>query len=265
MDEIEQIEVVHIRMGENEQRIDYENEGIEDLARSIQRLGMLNPIMVRDKGDYYEIIAGHRRYLAARTLNLTQVPAIIKDSEFHQDKEVTFAENYYRKDLSPVELAGAIKDMYVSGKSRIDEIARCFNKSEDWVKRQIAICDWPEDILGALHNGKINISAGNNLAFVTDRDYRVFLLRNAIEQGATARTTAAWLQAWQAMQPAEQAIEAEPVPGKAAQQPIAPQAPCLFCGEILPVNMMSHVPLCGHCIQFLRTDGQEIIRAMKGT
>ena len=78
---------------------------------------------------------------------------------------------------------------------------------------------------------------------------------NAVEQGATARTTSAWLQAFRNMQPQEEAITAEPVAGATPQAPAVPQAPCFCCSQVYPVNEMSHVPVCGQCVQILRQGG----------
>jgi len=119
----------------------------------------------------------------------------------------------------------------------------------------IAIAGWQADVLEAIHECKLSVSAASNLAVVTDDSYRIFLVRNAVEQGATARTTASWLQAWRAMQPQEEAITSEPAPAGPVSVPMVPQAPCLCCAQMFKVNEMSHVPVCGACIQIIRQVG----------
>jgi len=208
--------------------------------------------VVGDDGDGLHLIAGHRRFMAAKLAGLELIPCIVRTSEEAVDSEITFAENFFRKDLSPVELAAAIKDVHENGKMSLQELQRGFNKSYHWVQRMIAICGWPADVLEAIHNEKLSVSAGSNLAIVTDDSYRSFLVRNAVEQGATARTTASWLQAWRAMQPAEEAITSEPVEGRAAPVPAIPQAPCFICSEVYKVNEVSHVPICGDCIKLIK-------------
>lgn len=255
MTEIIEIPIGKIKVGEHEQRLEMEDEGIEDLARSIGRLGVIVPLHVKPVGDTFTLVCGHRRLRAAGKAGLEKLPCIVVDAEESQEGEISFAENFFRKDLSPLELACAIKDAYNKATITVKELAAGFHRSEHWVQRMMAVADWPDDVLEAIHNDRLSVSAASNLACVTDDSYRVFLVRNAVEQGATARTTASWLQAWRVMQPQEEAITSEPLIGRAVPQPATPQAPCLSCAQIFPVNQMSHVPMCGACIQVIRQAG----------
>jgi len=255
MDQISEINIGKIKVGEHAQRIDPEDPDTVELAASIGRVGIINPLSVVKAGDLFSLLSGHRRLVAARIAGKATVPCIVRSSGKAVDAEVTFAENFFRKDLSPIELSCAIKDIIDQEIMTVEELAAGFHRKPYWVGRMVAICDWPADVQEAIHEKAVSISAGSNLALVTDDTYRAFLVRNAIEQGATARTTAAWLQAWQAMQPAEVAITAEPVPAGTVPVPLVPQAPCLCCSQLFKVNEMSHVPVCGACIQLLRTVG----------
>jgi len=255
MHEITEVLIKEIKAGEHDQRLETEDPDIPELAASILRIGIINPLILVAADDGLHLIAGHRRLVAARLAGLRVVPCIVRTSEKAVDSEITFAENFFRKDLSPIELAGALKDCMLRGTMTISELAAGFHRSEHWVRSMIAIGDWPSDVQEAIHVKAISVSAASNLALVTDPAYRSFLVRNAAEQGATARTTAAWLQAFQAMQPPEQAITAEPVPAGPAQVPLVPQAPCLCCAQQFPVNQMSHVPVCGACIRIIRQVG----------
>jgi len=255
MQEIVEILIGRIKVGEHEQRLDLEDEGIAELAASIKRIGLISPLVVVEVGDEMRLLTGHRRLVAARMAGKERVPCIVRSSEKALDSEISFAENFFRKDLSSVELAGAISDCIEKGTMTFEELAAGFHRTVHWVMRMKAICAWPADVLGAIHNEQISVSAASNLVCVTDDSYRMFLVRNAVEQGATARTTAAWLQAWRAMQPQEEAITAEPVDGSYKILPAVPQSPCLCCSQIFPVNRMSHVPVCPACVQIIRKVG----------
>ena len=255
MQNIVEIPIGKIEAGDHELRLDMEDEGIEDLARSISRLGVLVPLHVRAVGDTFSVICGHRRLRAARKAGMEKLPCFVVDAKEDKTRETSFAENFFRRDLSPIELAAAIKDVLSREIMTVDELAAGLHRSTYWVGKMQAMCDWPADVQEAIHEGQISVSAAANLALVTEPVYRNFLVRNAVEQGATARTTAAWLQAWQTMQPAEEAITAEPVPAGAPPIPLVPQAPCLCCAQQFPVNQMSHVPVCGACIQIIRQVG----------
>lgn len=252
MANVEQIKLSRIEAGTNEQRMDMDLEDLAGLAKSIKRLGVLVPVVVVKRGDNYELVAGHRRLAAAYIAKLETIPAIIREASEATKKEITFAENYFRQDLSPVELACAIGDILDKQAMGVEEIAEGFGKKPHWVKKMAAIRDWPPDVLQGMHGGGLSIGAAANLAVIPDDNYRQFLVTQAVESGATARATAAWLQAYRALEPAEAAVQAEPVPGQPAQQPMAPKAPCLGCSEIFPVNEMSHVPMCGGCIKAIR-------------
>ena len=252
MEEHKEVPIEKIKVGEHEQRIEIPTQSLDGLSSSIGRLGLLYPLLVRRSDDGYMLLEGHRRLAACRRLGLKTVRCNITDAEPDKAAELAFAGNFFREDLSQVELAAAIADCYKTGKMSIVELAAGFHRSEHWVQSMIAICDWPGEVLEAIHRGGVSVSAANNLAQVTDGNYREFLVRNAVEQGATARTTAAWLQAWRSMQPAEEAVQAEPVQGQPPAQPLAPQGPCFCCAQVFPVNMMSHVPMCGPCVQVIR-------------
>ena len=255
MANIEEIPIREIKAGEHAQRLEKEDSDIDGLAASIRRLGVLVPLILEKEGDSFQVVCGHRRLLAAKRAGLSSVPCIVQDSVEVRAGEVTFAENFFRKDLSPVELACALKDCLDREEMKVEEIAAGFHRSQHWVHSMIAIAGWPADVQEAIHNKSISVAAASNLALVTDKEYRLFLVRNAWENGATAHTTAAWLQAWRAMQPAEEAILAEPVGVSHTKDALIPQAPCICCGQVFKVNELSHVPTCGACIMIIRQIG----------
>jgi len=255
MKEIVEIPIGKIKAGEHEQRLEQTDNAIDELAASIRKFGILVPLIVNSSDDQYVLIAGHRRLQAAKMAGLSSVPVVLRAGNTAENLQVSFAENFFRKDLSSVELACAIKDSYNKDTLTVKELAAGFHRSEHWVQRMMAVADWPDDVLEAVHNERLSVSAASNLVCVTDDSYRGFLVRNAVEQGATARTTAAWLQAWRNMQPPEEAITSEPVSMGTHQTPMVPQAPCLCCAQLFKVNEMSHVPVCGACIQIIRQVG----------
>lgn len=255
MQKVEEIEIEKIKAGEHEQRLEKEDDGIAALAASIRRIGIISPLVVTDGCDGLHLIAGHRRLVAAKLAGKDRVPCIVRRPEGAVDSEITFAENFFRKDLSPVELACSLKDCLDKETMPIVDLAHGLQRSVHWVQSMVAIAGWPTDVQEVVHNEGLSVSAASNLACVTDDTYRAFLVRNGVEAGATARTTASWLQAWRAMQPAEEAITLEPAEAISAVAPMIPQAPCLCCGEIFPVDRMSHVPMCGECIKMIRQAG----------
>lgn len=253
--DVQNVPLEKIKVGEYAQRVEVEDEGIVELAESIRRVGMLVPVVVCRRDDCFVLVAGHRRIAAARSAGLQDVPAVVREAEGASAKEVSFAENLFRKDLSPIELAAAIKDCLDQKTLTIDELAAGLHRSCHWVQAQIGLLAWPDEVLEAIHNGKISVTAASNLAMVHDDVYREFLVRQAVENGATARATAAWLQAWRAQAPASEAITREPVPAGERAMPAVPQAPCIVCANVFRTDELSHVPVCVHCIRTIRNLG----------
>lgn len=254
--DVQNIALEKIEVGSYAQRVDPNDDTIDELAASIRRVGVLVPLIVRSEGDKYILIAGHRRRLAAMRVGLAEVPCIVRDSSKAESSEVAFAENLFRQDLSAVEMAAGMKDCLDAGTLNIDELAAGLHRTVNWVRSQVSLLAWPSDVLEVIHNGKLSVSAASNLALVTEDVYRDFLLRQAVENGATARATAAWLQAWQSMAPAEEAITREPVEAGERRIPAVPQAPCIVCSNVYRTDELSHVPVCMHCIRTIRNIGQ---------
>lgn len=252
MKEIHTIPLSKIVVGEHEQRLAYDDEDIEGLAASIKRLGLMYPIVVEIHKDGFKVVEGHRRRLAVTKLGWTEVECFIADYGGVDNVEIAFAGNFFRKELSPIELAGAIADAHKDGGLSIEQLSAGFHKTENWVRRMIAVMTWPGDVQQAVHAKLMSLSAAANLALIEDPVYREFLLGNAVDGGCTARTTASWLQAWRLMKPATEASTSEPVEGTRQQAPAVPQAPCFCCAQLFTVDMVSHVPVCGACIQIIR-------------
>lgn len=248
MQNIKAISIHKIRVGEHEQRFEDEDPEIFGLSQSIQRVGLLDPLCVTESGDGYLLVAGHRRMEACKRIGLEVVPCMVVVGDEATKREITFAENFFRKDLTPIEQAAAIANEVREKRMTVEQLAAGFRKTTDWIRRQIAICGWPEDVLDAIHTGNLSIAAASNLAVITEDFYRKTLVRQAVENGVTARTTSAWLQAWRSMLPPQEAIEQEPVDPDAPQVPMVPQAPCLVCLHTFRVDELSHVPLCSNCI-----------------
>lgn len=257
MEAIQEIPVEKIQVGSHAQRMEGEDEGVDELAGSISRIGLISPLVVVPDGDYFRLVAGHRRLKACKKLGAKAVQCLVEETGQVGEREVSFAENFFRKDLTPIETAAGIKDTLDQGIMDAPGVAAALHRSVEWIQRMVALLAWPADVLEAIHAGWLSVSAAHNVALIEDDTYRAFLLRNAQDSGATARTTAAWLQAWRSMAPAEEAVGASPVAGEVRTTPMVPQAPCLCCSQVFRTDQLSHVPVCSGCIQAIRSIGSQ--------
>ncbi len=255
MAEIVEIPVEKIDVGDNALRMEFDDEEVSDLAASIRRIGVIVPLVVAAVGDRFSLVAGHRRLKAAANAGLATVPCIVrKDSESGR-REVSFAENLFRTDLTPIEVAAGIKDILKNETMTLEELAKAVHRSTHWIAHMLDMLTWPDDVLQAIHDGWLSVAAGANIALINDDTYRGFLLKNAHEGGATARTTAAWLQAWCSMEPVEVAVNREPGPADAASIPAIPQAPCICCMQVFRTDELAHVAICTGCVAAIRGVG----------
>lgn len=258
-----QKKVVHIaaeklESGKYDIRADVNDDGIAALAASIGRVGVLVPLLVSSEGDKFIVVAGHRRLCAARMAGLSELPCIAVPAEDDRNKELSLAENIFRKNLSPMEEAAAIKDWLDIGRSGIPFIAEAMKRTPDWVKSRLDLLDWPDELQAAIHQGIISVSSARNLAQITDDAYRGSLVIMAIENGATARTTAAWFQAWQAARPLAEAATVEPVPGRPVTAPVVPFSPCTCCETQIQSDKMPFMPICMDCLGDVKELGRQL-------
>jgi len=249
---VEKISLKDVEFGENNIRLVVGEEEIHALKRSMIRIGLIQPITVKKVGDKYEVIAGHRRTQAAKELNWSYIDAIVKDEEPQKEAEICLTENLTRMELSPMEISARIEQLSGEKKYTLEEIAQMCNHSKEWVRRYWAITQWPAELQSAVHNRLLSIAAAENLAVIPDETYRNFLIRNAVESGATARTTAAWRQGYESMVPAEAAVELEGAASIGVSQPMIPQIPCMICGGVFRMDAVTHAPICVSCCNDLR-------------
>lgn len=259
MVEVEKIDDSDYQMREN--RMD---DTFEELVSSIRRDGVLVPILLYGYGDSFRVVAGHRRYKAAVEIGLGKVPAYIHEGAETSGWSGAFAENLFRKDLSPIELAGSIVDCIKSGDFSPERLARMLGRSESWVNEMVNVAGWSANVQEAVHRGLLSLSAGRNLAMIEDTVHREMLVNYAIDNGATARVTAAWLQAWRAGRSVEQPDEIEPEPGRESVPRLEPYTPCIICGRQQKMIELRYLPICNLCTETVLELSRQLGRSASG-
>lgn len=252
MAEVKDVPVGDVKDDAYQSRASMDPDRVNELVASIGRVGLINPLVVVREGDAYSVVAGHSRLAALRKLGWAVVPCIIRQDDPVHASEVAVVDNLFRQDLTPVEVACAVTDLVDRNLMDVTQIAAAMHRSEHWVQRQVDITHWPADVQAAVHSRKLSVAAAANLAVVTDGEYREFLVRNALESGATARTTAAWLQAWRSMLPREESVAAEPGPAGTSPAPAIAQAPCFCCAQLYRPDGMAYVAVCPECVSAIR-------------
>jgi ParB family transcriptional regulator, chromosome partitioning protein len=150
-------------------RKDFDEEGIEELASSIQEKGIIQPLVVRKGESGYEIIAGERRWRAAQRVGLTKVPVIIKEASDREALELALVENLQREDLNPVEEAAAYEQLIEDFGLTHDEISKRIGKERSTISNQLRLLKLPDEIKQALVRGEI--TAGHARAILSLQSY----------------------------------------------------------------------------------------------
>ncbi len=255
---LEHVKRSKIRDDEYLMRSNKDDEAFIDLVSSIKRVGILVPLLLSKNGDGFSVVAGHRRFRAAVAANLSDVPAYVFEGKEGPGWEAAIAENMFRQDLSAVEEAAAIEDCLTSGVYDEVQLANVMGRSVSWIRDRREIVNWPDDITFAIHSGRISVGAARNLCQIGDDAHRSLLVAYAVDNGATARTTAAWLQAFRASIPIADPGDVEPGEGRSALPPIVPYTPCVVCGDKKEMGKLSYMPVCPGCSEIVATVAREV-------
>lgn len=167
----------------------FDDTALDSLAESIRTHGIINPILVRKKEDKYEIIAGERRYRAAKKIGLTEVPVIVKNADEQQMAELALIENIQRQGLSPIEEAKSYEEIMRIGNQTQEKLAERLGKSQSAIANKIRLLSLPQEIQDALANKKISERHARSLITVKEKEKQLELLDRIINEKLTVKET----------------------------------------------------------------------------
>jgi len=151
------IPVDQIDVNPNQPRKLFDSKALNELAASIQTSGVIQPIVVRRHGDSYQLIAGERRWRAARQAGLTRIPAVVRDATDAQSLEIALVENLLREDLNPMEEAEAYQKLLAQFGWTQDELARRVGLDRSSVANALRLLRLPEPIQADLRGGRLTM------------------------------------------------------------------------------------------------------------
>jgi ParB family chromosome partitioning protein len=188
--ELRELPVELLRPNPSQPRTRFDADGLAALASSIETSGVVQPLLVRPLHDgSYELVAGERRWRAARQAGLEKVPAIVRDSEQSERLQVALIENMVREDLNPVEEARACAALIDELGVSKEDLARRVGRSRPAVSNLIRLLDLPDELLGLLESGELSEGHGRALLAARGNDVRRQLGREAAKQGWSVRET----------------------------------------------------------------------------
>lgn len=181
------IDINDIKPNENQPRKLFDKEKIEELAESIRAHGIIQPLVVRPSGKYYEIVAGERRWRAARIAELSTVPCIIREFTDEENMLVAIIENMQREDLNPIEEAEGLNEMIrVYGLTQ-EEVSKSVSKSRPYITNALRLLKLPTSVQDLVIEGKMTTGHARALVNVTDAKLRDTICKKVVEDGISVR------------------------------------------------------------------------------
>lgn len=176
-----------IKPNQFQPREHFSDEALQDLVQSIKEKGVIQPVLVRQQGEHYELIAGERRYRAAKSLNLNEIPAIVREVEDQASLELSLIENIQRQDLNPIEEARAYQ--YLSAKFNLtqDRLSEVLGKSRAAVANIVRLLKLPHEIQEELKSGRISFAHGRALLELEDLNQQRRLCQEVITNRLSVR------------------------------------------------------------------------------
>ena len=232
---------------EDQVRTDITLEVLQGLADSIKQHGIVTPLIVLEKGDKYEVVAGHRRYLASKMVNLSVLPCIVRELDQHGQDMVKLHENFFREDVNPIDEARYFVHLHLSQNLAYSEIARLCSRSDSYINSRVALLQGGTAVLAALEAGQINFSQANEINKATSENVRAELLRITIESGATVSSLRIMRYDYEGvLRNQTQPVETENAePG--SYPDIKHLIGCPVCKGNYPVQLIYPVSMCKGC------------------
>lgn len=168
-------------------RSNFDKEALEALADSINKEGLLQPILVRPKDGHYQIIAGERRYHACKLAGLEKVPVRIVEMDEEQTLRVALIENLQRSDLNAIEEAKGYKNLMKLGNLTQAQVAEAVSKSRSTVANALRLLDLPEDIQTYIYEGQISAGHARAILSVPEIDKRMKLAEKIANEKLSVR------------------------------------------------------------------------------
>ena len=183
------VKISKVEPNRTQPRKQFDEDALVELSESIKQFGILQPLLVSDKGDYYEIIAGERRWRAAKLAGLKEVPVIIKEFNDQQVVEISLIENIQREDLNPIEEAMAYKRLINEFKLKQDSIAERVSKSRTAVTNSLRLLKLDERVQQMLIDEMISAGHARAILAIPDKDKQASVAMKVFDEKLSVRET----------------------------------------------------------------------------
>ena len=204
---VKEIDVGEIKPNRFQPRRTFSDDKLDELAESIKVHGVVQPVLLRRAESGFELVAGERRWRAAKIANMPMIPAIVREFEEHEMMEIALVENLQREDLNPIEQAAAYRALQESVGLTQAEVADRIGVSRSQVANMIRLLNLPEEVQAMVEGG--TLSAGHaKVVLGMESEEQVEFAELVADQGLTVRQAEAAAQQWQESQETGATVEA---------------------------------------------------------
>lgn len=181
------VKITRVEPNREQPRKNFDEDALQELADSIRQFGLLQPILVQDRNEYYEIIAGERRWRAAKIAGLKEIPVIIKNYTDQEIVEISLIENIQREDLNPIEEALAYKRLLEEFHLKQDEVAEKVCKSRTAVTNSIRLLKLSEGVRQMIVDDMLSTGHARALIPIEDDDLQLQLAQRIFDEKLSVR------------------------------------------------------------------------------
>lgn len=181
------IDINDIKPNENQPRKTFDEEKLEELAASIAEHGLIQPVVLRKAGKGYEIVAGERRWRAARKIGIKELPCIIKELTDEENMLLAIIENMQREDLNPIEEAEGIKQMIDTYGLTQEQVSKSVGKSRPYIANCLRLLKLPAAVVDYVAEGELSAGHAKVIAGIEEESKQLQLAEDTIKHGWSVR------------------------------------------------------------------------------
>lgn len=186
-EKVQNLKLSEIEPNRDQPRRMFDEESLGELADSIKRYGVIQPIIVTKRDDYYQIVAGERRWRASKKAGLDVIPAIVRENDNQRNQEIALIENIQREDLNPIEKARGIKVLMDQYNMNQQQVAEIIGKSRSSVANTLRILNLDERVINLALEGKLTEGHCRSLLSFEDPDKQYDMAMYMITSGDSVR------------------------------------------------------------------------------
>lgn len=233
-------------------RMGVDQEKIDELAKSIEMVGLLQPILVRPLGERHEVVAGRRRLMASQILELATIDAVVREMTDQEAAIIRATENLARENLTPIEEARIFAGLISNYDMDAEAVGAKFGYKPGTVRRRLDLIQMPPELQDAVHAGQIGVSVAEELWPIADRGDLNYYLTFAIENGCTKSTARGWCKEWKDSKRREKEPGGGGVHSPGVNEPNPVYVACDLCAGPMAIGTEILLRVCGECHKIIK-------------